>query len=501
MNYAWRLSPRLLFEQTASCNVNQIAARGGFMVIGGQGIQFAVVMLRTAILARLLDPADFGVIAMVSVVLNFAMIFKDAGFSIATIQRPKITHEQISNMFWLNLLASVGVGGAVLAASPFVAWFYSVPELTRITAALSLSVVLNGMVMQHQALLQRHMKFGILTGLQSFSHVVSLFVSIVLACRGWQYWSLVVGTLAYSITSVSLIFLACPWIPGRMTRRAGVREIVSFGGYLSIFNLVNYFARNADNLLIGKFSGASSLGLYNRAYQILLLPISLISGPLSGVAIPALSKLSQDTPRMLRHYLQLLYLLSMTGGIIAGMAYLAREEIVLLLLGKQWMEVASIFRFLALGAMLQPIYNTQSWLHLAMGRADRVMRWGMVGTPLIVAAFAIGIAWGLQGVAVSFSLVMLPVTFGSVYYGVRSAGGTLSELLKATGMPIAASLISVGLVVAALPFLPAYSLIAVFLIKIVLFLTAFGMTIIVLEGDRRAHRRVLKILKMVFAKS
>jgi O-antigen/teichoic acid export membrane protein len=432
-----RLSPDIAFNSSdLRADLAFKSIRGGMTTITSQGIQFALRIAGTVILARLLSPSDYGLVGMVTVVIVFAEMFKDAGLSLATVQKEEITREQISTLFWINVLISATLGLCVLAGAPLVAWFYGKPELTAVTMALSLSFIISGLTIQHQALQRRHMRFGTLAGIQIATQIITLAVTILLAYFGWRYWALVVGTLVSALAGTLLTFFFFPWIPGWMQKGTGVRKMLKFGGHLTGFNFINYFARNADNIFIGKFIGAEALGLYGRAYQLLLLPITMMSGPISNVAIPALSRLHEDRERLHRYYLHMLYMLSLIAGPIVGIAFLASNDIVIILLGATWAPVSDVFKYLAIGGLLQPLYNTQAWLHLAVGRADRVFIWGLIGTPIIVASFLIGLIWGINGVAFCYSMAIIITTAGSLSYAGQSVGLPLWKMLRAVFKPI-----------------------------------------------------------------
>ncbi len=415
--------------------------------ITSQAILFILRIAGTVILARLLSPNDYGLVGMVTVIIVFAEIFKDAGLSLATVQKEEITREQISTLFWINVLISAILGLCVLAAAPLVAWFYGKPELTAITAALSFSFIISGLTIQHQALQRRHMHFGTLSGIQIATQITNLVVTIVLAYFGWRYWALVVGLLTGTLAGTLLTLFFFPWIPGWVQKGTGARKMLKFGGHLTGFNIINYFARNADNILIGKLVGAEALGFYSRAYQLLMLPITMMSGPISNVAVPALSRLNEDRQRLHRYYLHILYMLSLISGPIVGIAFLASNDIVIILLGPTWSPVSDVFKYLAMGGLLQPLYNTQSWLHLAVGRADRVFIWGLIGTPIIVASFLIGLHWGINGVAFCYSIALIITTIGSLAYAGQSAGLPFRKMLHAVFKPIISCVFAVIAVV------------------------------------------------------
>ncbi|MFC1794045.1 oligosaccharide flippase family protein, partial [Planctomycetota bacterium] len=186
------------------------SVRGGMTTMSAQVIKFILSTTGIVVLARLLTPNDYGLIGMVAVVVNFAAMFKDAGLSMATVQKDKITHDQISTLFWINILISAFLGICILTVSPLVARFYGRPELTAVTAALSVSFIISGLMIQHQALMRRHMQFGKLAIIQIASQVITLVVTIVLALQGWRYWALVGGSISTALAGLLLTFFFCP---------------------------------------------------------------------------------------------------------------------------------------------------------------------------------------------------------------------------------------------------------------------------------------------------
>jgi PST family polysaccharide transporter len=474
-----RLDPATVFESThLRHDLVGKSVRGGVTTLASQGIKFALGTASTVVLARLLTPADYGLVAMVTVVVNFATMFKDAGLSMATVQKERITQEQISSLFWINMLICAVLGLCVLSGSPLVAWFYGKPELTAVTMALSFSFIISGLTIQHQALLQRHMRFGALAAIQIATQAVSLATTIALALTGWRYWALVGGSLTTALVGTLFTFYYCPWFPGTMLKGSNVRNMLKFGGHLTGFNFVNYFARNADQVLIGKLIGAQALGIYGRAYQILTLPITMMSGPLSGVALPAMSRLSGDRNRLHRYYLRVLQFLSLIAGLIAGISFLTSTEIVSVLLGPRWSSVGDVFRYLAIGGLLQPLYNTQSWLHLAVGRSDRVFRWGLIGTPVIVTSFFVGSFWGINGVAFCYSMAIIVTTCGSLAYAGQSTGLSIRRIILSVYRPLSSCIVAVSLSAALVGLMPAYSSVVAFAAKASIFVLVYTLALL-----------------------
>ena len=409
-----RLRPELIFESDhLSENLSSRTARGGFTNLIAQVCSFSVQTVSTILLARILLPDDYGLVAMVSVFIGLAAVFKDAGLSVATVQRDEISEAQLSTVFWINIALLLVVGGCVIAASPLVAAFYKRPELTGVTVALGLAFILNGLSVQHDALLRRHMLFRAVAVTQVLPIVLSLAASLALALWGWRYWALVTGTMVVAVTSTSLSFYFCPWRPKRIERRTGARSMLRFGLDLTGFNAANYFARNADNVLIGKFVGADALGLYGKAYSLFMLPIGQIRTPINDVAIPALSALKRQPARYRSYYLTVVGIVGLVTVPLALYCALEGDFLIRFLLGPNWAGAAPVFRILSVVGVLQTVSSTSGLVLITLGRTRRYMSQGLVTSGVTVAAFIVGLRYGIIGVAIAYAVVsflmLLPV--------------------------------------------------------------------------------------------
>ncbi len=429
-----RLKREALFEKANLSNdLGRQSVRGGAITLSSQGVLFVLRMVSTVVLARLLSPEDFGLISMVTVVVTFAVMFKDAGLSMATIQKPEITHEQISTLFWINIFLSASLGFCVLAASPLVSWFYAKPELTAVTAVLSISFIISGLTIQHQALQQRHMHFGQIACVQITAQLLTLLVTVVFALLGWRYWSLVFGTLTQAFAGTILTFLFCPWIPGWMKKGTGVRDMLKFGGHLTAFSFVNYFSRNADNLLIGKFIGASELGLYSKAYQIVYLPLVNVRNPLNALAFPVMSKMQNDPARFRRYYKKLVFAMAFLSMPLMAYCIMFPHELITLLFGERWLEMKTVFRLLAIAGFSQTVIGTRGMILLACGRSDLYLKFGTIGAILTVIGFVIGLKWGITGVAASFIITSYLPQYHMFAIAFRTTPCTFGDLLGGCG--------------------------------------------------------------------
>ena len=309
------------------------------------------------VMARLLDPEDFGLVAMVTVVTGVYELFTTAGLSSATIQKATVTDEQISTLFWINILVGTILGLLCLATAPVLVAFYHEPRLFWVTVAMAAGLFFSAAGVQHSALLQRQLRYVALTVIETLSLLVSFALGIGMAVGGFGYWALVGSTIASPAISTALMWAIAAWIPGMPRRGVGIHSMLRFGGTITLNSLVVYIAYNFDKLLLGRFWGADALGLYGRAYQLINVPTTNLNSAVGGVAFSALSRL-QDDPIRLRSYFLKGYslVISMTVPISIFCALFA-DDIVLVVLGPKWTDAAAIFRLLTPTILVFGIIN------------------------------------------------------------------------------------------------------------------------------------------------
>lgn len=418
-------------------------ARGGTLMVTSQGLKFFFNMASAVILARLLTPQDYGLIAMVAVVTNFSYPFRNLGLSTATIQKPTIDNRQVSTLFWFNAGLSVAIMLLTMAFAPVVAWFYGEPRLTLITIALAAGFIFSGLAVQHEALLKRQMRFFGLAVSEFASMLAGTIAAITLAWWGVGVWALVGANLVTAFAFMTGVWIACRWRPGLPVRNSGVRSMLKFGRNLTGNNVLNYIARNIDNLLIGRVWGPRQLGLYGRAYQLLLLPLEQISAPIDGVAVTVLSRLTDDPERYRGAYLRMLEKLAMVT--MPGVALMigTSDWLVRVMLGPQWVETGKIFAILGMLGLIEPISNTMGWLLISQGRTHHVLQWGIIDAVLSIAAILAGLPWGAIGVATAYAATGICLRKPLKFWFVMRTGPVRTKEFYQTIMASAVAAISV----------------------------------------------------------
>jgi len=414
-------------------NLKERSVKGGAITMIAQFSKLALQIGSNVFLARLLTPSDFGLVAMVTVVATFIIMFKDMGLSQATVQKAEINHAQISTLFWINVIFGLIVMLITWALGPAIASFYHEPALVAITIALAFGLFIGGLTVQHQALLRRQMKFKELSIVEVSSMFSGVFAGIMTAWMGFGYWALVILQITQASVMMIGVWYFSKWRPGLPVRNSGIGPMLAFGGYMTAYGFINYFARNLDTILIGWRWGATPTGLYSRAYSLLLLPIGQLTAPFSGVAVPALSRLQDEPEQFKNYYLKTIKIIAyISFPIIISMAILA-HEIIYIVLGDQWSDAATLFQILAVAAFWQPIASTVGWIYVSLGNVRRMMLWGMIGTTVMTAAMVIGLPWGASGVAIGYSIsmwVLIYPLFSFAFYNTPLNVKSLLETLK-----------------------------------------------------------------------
>jgi O-antigen/teichoic acid export membrane protein len=430
-------TPEIFDSQSRSVRIGTRAARGGTITLVAQVMMFATQVVGTMVLARLLTPADYGLIGMVAVILALGVVLQEAGLSTATIQQPHITQEQVSALFWANTLISVVLSVIVAAAAPLIAAFYHQPSLVAVTMVLAVSFGVNGLNNEHLALLNRAMYFKSLAVIQFVPQLAYFGVAIGLGIAGARYWALVAGSMAQAVLSLVLALALCRWLPGRLVRHSGVGAMLRFGGNVLGFNILDFFSQNLDNILIGRYLGPTQLGLYSKAYGLFSLPVAQFRTPVQRVALPVLSTLRDDPVRYRRYYRHAVNLLAFLTVPFTLVCFWEAPFLIGLLLGPQWLGAVPVFRILAVPGLIQAVISTRGLVLLSQGRADRFFRWGVVNAVVTSAAFFAGLPYGIAGVAVAYGAAKYVLLIPSLFYSFHGTPVRVADVVRALLAPLA----------------------------------------------------------------
>lgn len=377
---------------------------GGALSIAVQAIVLILHFISLSILARLLTPEAFGIVAMVTAFTNLAVLFSEMGLSTATIQRKEIRETEISALFWANFLIGILLTSICIFLSEVISDFYNNPKVQNIVMVTATGFIFSALTIQHEALLRRHLYLGRINVVYLAANILSMLVGISCALFGLGYWSLVLMTLSLSFFKMLGIWIACRWVPKINFNFKSVTEYLKFGFNLTGFNFINYFSRNLDKILIGKFISVEALGEFSRVVQISLFPIRKVNGPLGASIIPALARTRNEPSKYKEYYRNSLKSVSFIGTPIVCFFFVRAEEIVLLLLGEQWTGIGVILQCLFPAALCAVTNTATGWVYNSLGHVNRQLKWSYYASTILCISVIAGINWGVIGVALAISL-------------------------------------------------------------------------------------------------
>lgn len=370
----------------------------------GQIARQSITLATAVLLARFLMPEDFGLFAMAQVLVGFALLFSDLGLGSALIQSREIDQRRLSTVFWANASLGGALGILMAMLSMPIASFYGKPELAWVVTLLGLQFPITALAVVHRALLQRDLALDKLFRIDLSAFGVAGLAAVTAAYLGFGVWSLVVQALLAPVVGLAVTARYSLWRPALVFSVRESKDLFHYGLHLSGFNVFNYWARNLDNLLIGKYLGAHALGVYSLAYRLMLFPISAITSVFGQVMLPILSRLQDKDDDFREIYLKACRVVGLVSfPLVVGLFVLA-EPLIELVLGSQWRDAVPVFQILAISGLLQPIGATIGWIYTARARTDLMLRWGVVSGVVYMLSFLAGLNWGVQGVALAYVL-------------------------------------------------------------------------------------------------
>jgi PST family polysaccharide transporter len=382
-------------------------ARGAGITLAGQGARILVQLLSVTVLARLLSPRDYGLLAVGLVVVGVGEVVRDFGLTSAAIRAPVLTPGQRNGLFWVSSGAGLLLALLAVASAGPIADALSQPALAPIIRALSLTFVLNGLMAQYRAGLNRDLRFGALAGTDLLAQVLALVAAVTAAVLGAGYWALVAQQLTQGAVALVTAVAIARWIPGRPRRGVGLRPFLRFGGGLTGTGLIYFLGNNLDNLVLAVWATPAALGLYSRGFQLVMSPLNQLRSPATQVAVPVLGRLHDDLPRagryLQRAQLALGYTLVPAMALAAG----AAVPVVDIMLGARWHGVAPVLALLAVAGAAQMLAYVGSWVYLSRGLAGALLRYTAMTVVLNAVCIGVGSAFGVVGVAAGYATAAL----------------------------------------------------------------------------------------------
>jgi len=425
-------------------NLRQKTIKGiGWSILSRFGVQ-TVQFVLGVVLARLLLPEDFGLIGMIVVFVGFAQIFVDMGFGAALIQKQDTEPTHYYSVFWLN--AGIGLLLMIffMSMAPIIANFYAEPVLIPLTLLLSTKFLIGALGMVHEARLKKAMGFRKLAAVELGAVLVSGVIGVGLAYMDYGVWSLAWQTIANTGLTVALLWIVTLWRPKFQVEIQSIKDLIGFSGNLLSFSIINYWFRSADDLLIGRVVGSTALGLYGKAYSVMLFPVRGIASTIGRVLFPALSSIQDDQERVARVYLRVSRSIALVVFPMMLGLFVVAEHFVVGLFGPQWRDMIPFLRLFCMLGMTQSILRLNGNLYQSQGRTDLQLRVGGLIAVFGIGAIVAGLPWGAIGVAVTYSSYSILTTYPSVRIAVSVVGLTFRDVASNLSGVLGCSLLMGG---------------------------------------------------------
>jgi polysaccharide transporter, PST family len=432
-------------ENKPFAGLGRASLRSGVTFVAARGANAFIQLASMILLARLLTPHDFGLVAMVLAVTGVAPTIIDLGMGDASTQKTHISHVEISALFWSNIAISVVLTALFAGGSGLIAAFFGEPPLMEISLVLSTTFVTTALSIQHYALMKRAMQFREIAVIDISANVIGSIVSVAIAYAGYGYWALVAKPVATPLLTAAGAWLSCRWVPGRPRFTPAVKEMFAFGLGVTGFTMTDYIARSADRIAIGYFQGAGPLGYFQNAFTIYGNLLAILTEPLHNIAVAGLSKLRGDVDELKRSWAVALSSLSFFSAPAFAVLAVTGQDVLVMLLGQKWAPAGPLLCIFALRGIAHTVERSLGWIHVAAGRADRWMRWGVFSAVCQLVALAAGLPFGVLGVAVAYTIAMFLLFIPAVVYAGRPVGIGAMDVLKVVGPQTVAALVAVGL--------------------------------------------------------
>jgi teichuronic acid exporter len=396
--------------------INKELAKGTFWTAVGSYSHYIFAFIVSAILARLLVPADFGVVSMVLVYTGFVDLLAEFGISATVVQKRYLDRKGLSTVFWFALLIGLLLTGVSILIAPVIEAFFDFDGLRVVVQVMSIKLLLVSLGTVPQGLLQKRLAFKKIAVIEILTTILSGLIGIVLAFLGWGYWALVLQGISLRAFRVLGYFMSTKWLPLFTLERESLKDVIGFSGNLLGFRVINYWARNADNLLIGRFLGSVQLGFYNQAYTLMMYPIRMLTSIVNPAIQPVFATAQDEPQKIAPTYLLLLEMIALITFPLGVFLHLFAGPVIRVLWGNQWDASIPIFEVLAFLTMIQPVISTSGSVFVARNKAKLLFRLGAVTSLIIIGGIASGLSFGLVGVAAGYAIAYGALAFPLTFY-------------------------------------------------------------------------------------
>ena len=433
-------------------------------------------------LARILSPSAFGIVGMVTIFSNFAVLFIDLGFSAALIQKKEITNAHFSSVFWLNLIIGIVMYLLFYISAPLISAFYNQPELVLLIRVICLSFIITSFTSVQANILIKNLEFKKKVIINWIATIVGYSIAFIIAYKGYGVWALVMMTLVTAFINSILYWIVADWFPSFVFEWNKIKELSHFGLNFLGDTSINYWSRNYDNFIIAKVLGSNDLGIYSRAYSLMLLPLRNITSIVTKVMFPAFSQKQDDIVLLKKYYLKIiLYIALLTFPLMIGLSMVSKE-FVILFFGAKWKAMIPVLSILSGLGAIQSIISLNGLIYNSLGKANIAFKVSILSNVVLIIAFTIGVNYGIIGVSYSYLIASL-LLFVPIYStAIKLLNTTLTEVFSVLKGVIAATLI-MTIVLFLFSRYFDLSLLNGLILKIILGSSVYGITIWLFEKE------------------
>lgn len=425
------------------------AISGGTKLLAARLAAQFIRLSFTVVLARILTPQDYGLVASVQVITGLAVLLQDMGLSAATLQRDRISESQIHALYWFNLMLGASVASLGMLCAPYIATWLRSPESVGVIQVLLVAVLIPSASAQHRALMQRELRFGAIALSSVCGTLVGGACAVMAAAAGAGPWALVLMVVVSDAVSLAISWAAARYHPGIPKNFTGVASLLHFGGGFLMFRVLGHFAQNLHLLLLSRNMGFAAAGQFTRAHMLTNMASGYVNEPAGKVALPMLSRLITEPKRFVRFYDQATGVMMLAAAPLGVMGVLYGSHVIHVLLGDQWEAAEHIFRVLCFGLIAQPLMYSTGWLYMARGDMRGMLVWGCIGwgSMLIAALFAlrygpVGVAWAWSGTQ---WVLLVPCLVAAYRHFPLRVSVALGRAIRPVGAAVAAAVAVKGL--------------------------------------------------------
>jgi O-antigen/teichoic acid export membrane protein len=474
--------------------LSEAAARGAAVILASQGARFILQFGSIIVLARLLTPEAFGLVAMVTSLIGVAELIRDFGLSSAAIQAKHLRDQERTNLFWANL--GIGATCALVAfvCAPLIVLLYGDPRVRPIVFALAWLLIVSGATTQFRAELSRSLRFKALAVVDVIAQMIAIAMAITAAILGAGYWAIVAQQATLVVTTCLLSVALCRWRPGLPRRSTSIRRFFRFGGGVLGTQVLGYSTNNIDNVALGAVWGPGPLGVYSRAYQLLMVPINQINDPMTRIVLPILSRVQEDQETYQRYVAKAQLIGTYVLATVFSLAAALSAPLVAILFGAGWSAIAPVFAVLAVGGIFRGVGLITYWVFLSRGLTGVQLRMYLLTRPFMIAIILAGLPFGPVGVAAGHSLAFACYWVFSLSYAGRVAGIRAKPLFSSALRSLALISVPAG-ILAFLATLVVHGAVLQLLVGGTVGLSYVGLALAISPTERRECAQIARLMR------